>query len=217
MRVPPNLKYVLVALIAIAAIVLGTLYLPTIIPGIGKILTSILMVGMGLLIVFTFLKPMFTFLYVRADGLLEVFTDKQGKGFHVFAYHLNSGGESAGGSTRDIQQYYFAADTGKLFFRNVYTHNMEPASGRSGWEGYLSFEESVLTSPMFEKSMAKLSGKSGILLQLGEKLKPTGDDHYLFMMDGKSIELKKYSGVVDEGIMITCTNNAGQLLWKKKI
>jgi hypothetical protein len=217
MRFPPNLKYVLIAIIAIAAIVLGTLYLPTIIPGIGKILTNILVWGMVLLMIFVFIKPMFTFLYARADGLLEVFTDKQGKGFHVFAYHLNSGGVSSGGSTRDIQQYYIVADTGKLFFRNVYTHNMEPASGRSGWEGYLSFEESVPTSPMFNKSMSKLSGKTGTLLQLGEKIKPTGDDHYLFTMDGKNIELKKYNGVVDEGIVITYTDQAGQLLWKRKI
>jgi len=217
MRVPPNLKYVFVAIIAIAAIVLGTLYLPAIIPGIGKILTNILIWGMVLLMIFVFIKPMFTFLYARADGLLEIFIDKQGKGFHVFAYHLNSGGESAGGSTRDIQQYYITADIGKLFYRKIYSHTMEPMSGRSGWGGYTGFEESVLTSPMFEKSMAKLSGKTGIILQLGEKIKAKEDNHYLFSIDGKNIELKKYSGVVDEGIIITCTGQAGQLLWKKKI
>jgi len=218
MRVPPNLKYIVVSLIGIAAIVLGTLYLPAIIPGIGKILTNVLMVGMSLLIIFTFIKPMFTFLYARADGLLEVFTDKRGKGFHVFAYHCNSGGDSAGGSTRDIQQYYIAADTGKLFYRKVYTHNMKPIAGRSGWEGYISFEESVLTSPMFEKSMAKLSVKTGIALQLADKIKPQADNHYLFTMDGKNIELKKYSGTVDEGMIITCTDQAtAQILWKKKI
>jgi len=173
---------------------------------------------MGLLIVFTFIKPMFTFLYARADGLLEVFTDKNGIGFHVFTYHLNSGSESAGGSTRDIQQYYIIANTGKLFFRKVYSHDMEPMAGRSGWGGYTSFEESVLTSPMFEKSMAKLSGKSGMILQLGEKMRQTGDNHYLFSIDGKNIELKKYSGVADEGIVIICTSQAtDEILWKQKI
>jgi hypothetical protein len=217
MRVPPNFKYVVVTIIGIAAIVLGALYLPAIIPGIGKIMTNIMLAGMGLLIVFTFIKPMFTFLYARADGLLEVFTDKQSKGFHVFTYHLNSGGDSGPG-TRDIQQYYIIADTGKLFYRKVYSHEMEPMAGRSGWGGYTSFEESVLTSPMLEKSMAKLSRKSGIILTLGEKMKQTGDNHYLFSMDGKNIELKKYSGVVDEGIVITCTSQAtGEVLWKQKI
>lgn len=218
MRLPPNFKYVVVTIIGITAIVLGTIYLPAIIPGIGKILTNVLLLGMGLLIVFTLIKPMFTFLYARADGLLEVFIDKQGKGFHVFTYHLNPGGESAGGSTRDIQQYYIIANTGKLFFRKVYSHDMEPMAGRSGWGGYTSFEESVLTSPMFEKSMAKLSGKSGMILQLGEKMKPTGDNHYLFAMEGKNIELKKYSGVADEGIVIICTKQAtDEILWKHKI
>ena len=218
MRLPPNFKYVVVAIIGITAIVLGTIYLPAILPGIGKILTNVLLAGMGLLIVFTFIKPMFTFLYARADGLLEVFTDKNGIGFHVFTYHLNSGSESAGGSTRDIQQYYIIANTGKLFFRKVYSHDMEPMAGRSGWGGYTSFEESVLTSPMFEKSMAKLSGKSGMILQLGEKMRQTGDNHYLFSIDGKNIELKKYSGVADEGIVIICTKQAtDEILWKHKI
>lgn len=218
MRLPPNLKYVVVTIIGITAIVLGTIYLPFIIPGIGKIMTSVMLVGMVLLIVFTLIKPMFTFLYARADGLLEVFTDKQGKGFHVFTYHLNPGGESAGGSTRDIQQYYITVNTGKLFFRKIYAHDMEPMAGRSGWEGYSSFEESVLTSPMFEKSMAKLSGKAGIILQLAEKIKPSGDNHYLFAMEGNNIELKKYSGVADEGVLIICTSQANaKTLWKHKI
>ncbi len=65
--------------------------------------------------------------------------------------------------------------------------------------------------------MARLSGKTGIALQLGNKIKATEDNHYLFTMDGKNIELKKYSGAVDEGMIITCTGYAGQLLWKKKI
>lgn len=216
MRFPSNLKYIIVTLIGIAAIVLGTLYLPTIIPGIGKIMTDILIWGMVLLMIFVFIKPMFTFLYARADGLLEVFIDKQGKGFHVFGYHLNPGGGSGPG-IRDIQQYYIKVDSGKLLYNKIFSHDMEPMTGHSGWGGYTGFEESVLTSPMFEKSMAKLSGKAGFILQLGEKIKPTGDNHFIFSMDGKKMELKKYNGVVDEGIVIACTDNAGQLIWKKKI
>lgn len=190
MRVPPNLKYALVTIIGIAAIVVGGLYLPAIIPGIGKILTNIMLWGMGLLIAFVFIKPFFTFLYARADGLLEVFTDKQGKGFHVFCYHLSPGGETGPG-IRDIQQYYIAAGSGKLFYCKLFSHDMEPMAGRSGWGGYTGFEESVLTSAGFEKSMVKLSGKTGISLQLEQAIKPQEDNHYLFSMDGKNLELKK--------------------------
>ncbi len=218
MRVPPNLKYVLLTIAIIAGIVVGSLYLPAIIPGLGKTIINIVLAGMGLLFIFAFIKPMFTFLYARADGLLEVLADKHGMGFHVFAYHINSGGESAGSGTRDILHYYIASETGRLYCRKIYSHTMEIADGRSGWEGYTGFEESVLGSPGFKKSIVTLSGKTGIGLQPGEKIKSTDTDHYIFSLNGKTIELKKYSGMVDEGIIVTCNEQAtGQLVWKKKI
>ncbi len=218
MRVPPNLKYFLLFTLVIGAIVAGTIYLPRIIPGIGRVLMWVLIGGMVVLMLFTFIKPFFTFLYARADGILEVFIDQNNKGFHVFAYHLNSGGESFSAGTRDIQQYYIVADTGKLYYKQVYSHTMEPMSGRSGWGGYTSFEESVLPSPMFDKSMAKLSGKAGTTLQLGKKVQPTDDNHYSFSININTIELKKYEGLVDEGVVIICKDaRSGVVQWKRKI
>lgn len=218
MRIPPNLKYFVFFILIMGVITVATLYLPRYIPNIGQILTVALTTGVILITLFTFVKPLFTFLYARAEGILEVYTDKGNDGFHVFAYHLNSGGDPPGPSTRDILHYYVTLQTGKLYYKKVFSHDMEPVSGRSGWSGYSSFEESVLGSAAFKKSMAKLSGKSGTLLQLGNPLQSSGDDHYSFTMNDKKIELKKFDGALDEGVRIICTDAiSGEQLWKKKI
>jgi hypothetical protein len=218
MRLPPNLKYFLLFIFAIGIIVLATIYLPRYIPNIGKILGAVLIYGMLGLCVFVFIKPFLTFLYARTDGILAVYKDQSGNGFHVFGYHINPSGESGGSSTRDIQHYFILYEKGKIFYRSIYTHSMEPLSGRSGWEGYISFEESVLTSPMYEKSMKKLSARSGINLQLGESIKESADDHFNIHTTTMNIELKKFENAVDEGMRLTCTEkSSGSVLWTKKI
>src|SRR5688500_18401226 len=98
MRLPPNLKFFIFFILAIGLVVLGTIYLPRYVPGIGKVLGGVLIYGMLGLSIFVFVKPFFTFLYARADGIFEVYRDKSEKGFHVFAYHLNSGGEYGSGT-----------------------------------------------------------------------------------------------------------------------
>lgn len=218
MRIPPNLKLFLIFILIMGAIVLGTLYLPRYIPNIGKILTTALIGGVGLLVVFFFIKPFVGFLYARTDGILEVYTDQSGKGIHVFGTHLNGGGDSVGPSTRDIQHYFILLENGKIYYKCIYTHRMESLTGRSGWEGYTSFEESVISSPMFDKSMIKLSAKSGIQLQLADRIKANKDDHYIVNTGGKIIELKKFDSAVDEGFRVTCSAmGSGELVWNKKI
>ncbi|HEV7779729.1 MAG TPA: hypothetical protein VGO58_00605 [Chitinophagaceae bacterium] len=218
MRLPPNLKYFLFFLLAIGLITLGTLYLPRIIPGIGKVVIAIVLIGMALLSFFVLFKPLFTFLYARADGIFTVYVDQSKQGFHVFAYHLNSGGEYSSFGSRDIQHYYILFETGKVYYKCIYSHSMQPTAGRSGWGGFISFEESVLTSPMFELSMKKLSARSKTTLQLGRRIDASGDDHFVAEADGKKAELKKFNTITDEGIRIACTDmSTGTILWEKKI
>ena len=217
MRIPPNLKFFILFLLGVGLIVLATIYLPRVVPGIGKILGNVMVYGMLALCVFVFVKPFFTFLYERTDGVLTVFKDENGKGFHVFGYHINSGGDSAFG-TRDIQHYYILYTTGKLYFSRIFSHSMEPDTARSGWGGFSSFEQNVLPSPKFIKSMNKLSARSGTKLQLGSEIKGGDNDHYTFQAHGKIIELKKYENVVDEGFAIVCSEkSSGTITWKKKI
>lgn len=217
MRIPPNLGYFLLFLVLAGLAILGVHYVPLLIPNIGTILMWALFAFIGVMMFFTFVKPMFTFLYARADGIFAVYMDKSKEGFHVFSYYINTSPEFGSG-TRDLQHYFILLRNGKIFYKEIYSHRMEPQSGRSGWEGFNSFEASVLPSPQLVRTLGKLSGKAGMPLQLGEEIKQAGDDHFVFDTSTQHIELKKFSGAVDEGIKVICTDKAtGNIIWKRKI
>lgn len=109
MRIPPNLKYVITFLLFMGLIIAGVLYLPRFFSGLDRIMSGILTALMVVLVLFLFIKPGIGFLYARADGILKVYTDKNGEGLHVFSYHIHSGGD--GDSLRDIQHYFIKKDT----------------------------------------------------------------------------------------------------------
>ena len=217
MRTPPNLKYFIFFALFICAIVAGTFYLPLLIPNLGEILGIALIAGMFALIIFAFIKPFIGLLYARADGIFEVFMDVSEKGIHIFSYHLNSGGEY-GDSTRDVQHYFILLETGKLYFKKLFSHSMEPASGRSGWGDFYSFEESVMGSKQLPVSIKKLSAKAKMELKLGRQIKSSGDDHYEIFQNEFLITIKKYSNAADEGIRVICTETQTEKqIWKRKI
>lgn len=217
MRIPPNLKYFLLFLLVIAAITAGTIYLPKIFPNIGKIAIWIALGGMGILIIGTFVKPFLSFLYARTDGIFALYIDQSKKGFHVFGYHIGSGGET-GPSVRDIQHYFILFNNGRVYYKCIFSHDMEPVAGRSGWSGFDSFEKSVLPSPALKKTMEKLSAKTGINLQLAERINLSNDHSARFETEDYAIHLKKFEQATDEGIKITCTGrSSNRLQWKRKI
>lgn len=219
MRFPPNLKYFLLFIVAIGAIALATIYLPLVIPNIGEILIGLVTFGMLVLVIFVFVKPFIMFLYARADGLFEVYMDKNEKGIHIFSYHLNSGGESSTRSIRDVQHHFIVFEGGKSHFKELFSHTMEPASGRSGWGDFYSFEESVLQSKQLSHSLQKFSGKTNMDLALGRHLKSHGNpEEYEIFQDEYLITIKKYSNSVDEGYIIICKNKTThKISWTRKI
>lgn len=219
MRFPPNLKYFLLFIVAIGLIALATIYLPMIIPNIGDIIIGLVSFGMIALVFFVFVKPFVMFLYARADGLFEVYMDKSEKGIHVFSYHLNSGGESSTTSTRDIQHHFILLGNGKSYYKELFSHDMEPASGRSGWGDFYSFDESVLQSDQLPKSLQKFSDKTNMDLALGRHLRSHGDpEEYEIFQNEYVITIKKFSNPVDEGYKIVCKNKpSDRIVWTRKI
>ena len=219
MRFPPNLKYFLLFIVAIGVITLATIYLPLIIPNIGDIIIGLVSIGMLVLVMFVFIKPFVMFLYARADGLFEVYIDKGEKGIHIFSYHLNSGGESSTTSTRDIQHHFIILESGKSYYKELFSHDMEPASGRSGWGDFYSFEESVLQSKQLPKSLQKFSDRTNMDLALGRHLRSHGDfEEYEIFQAEYVFTIKKYSNIVDEGYKIVCKNKpSDRIIWTRKI
>jgi hypothetical protein len=217
MRIPPNLKYVFLFLLFIGIIVLGVFYVPKWIPNIGQILTWIFVGFMMILIVGVVVRLFFTFIYARTDGIFEVYRDAAGKGFHVFGHHTGTSPEF-GDAPRDIQHYYISYDKGKVRYKQLFSHSMTPASGRSGWEGFYSFEENVLKGKQLPVSLQKFSKQTGLQLGLNEKIKEKEDDHYLFEAGNITIEIKKFEQALDEGFRVVCRDKtSGKIKWKIKI
>lgn len=217
MRIPPNLKYFLLFMLAIAFIVAATLYLHLLIPNIGSILTGAITVVMFVLIFFVFVKPFIGFLYARMDGIFKVHMDVSEKGFHIFGYHLTPGGDGMSG-TRDIQHYYIVIETGKLYYRKLFSHDMTPSEGRSGWGDFYSFEENVIASKQMENSLLKLSKKASAELRTGREINAFGDEEYEIRTGSYLILIKKFSSAADEGYQIICTDTqSSRQLWRKKI
>lgn len=217
MRIPPNLKNFLLSAVAIGVIVCACIYLPKWIPGIGDIATVIVILGMFILIVAIVGKSFITSLYARADGIFAIYDDVSETGMHVFSYHLSSGGEMSF-NTRDIQHYFMKYDSGKRYMKVMFSHSMEPADGRSGWGEFRSFEESVLKSSALKKTMEILSKKSGVQLALKNEWKNYGEDSWTIYWKNRTITIKKYSSILDEGFLITCFDTVThKTFWKKRI
>lgn len=58
----------------------------------------------------------------NADGIFEIFIDSNDKDIHVFAYNRVIT-KSSGGATRLIQHYFMVADTGKSYYKVLFSHN----------------------------------------------------------------------------------------------
>lgn len=218
MRTPPNIKYFLLFLLAIAIISLATIYLPKLIPNIGNTLMVLLIACMCLLMCFVVIKYFINFLYARADSILKIFIDESELAIHIFSTHLNSGGEYFSNNTRDIQHYLVMIGSGKLYMKTMFSHSMEPDSGRSGWGGFYGFEESVLGTEHLKKSLEKLSIKTKLNLKLGREINPLEEHVYEIHIKEKVLSIKKYHNVADEGFQIICADKlSGKIDWKKRI
>ena len=217
MRMPPNLNYFLYFLLLITTVGLAAIYIPRLVPDIGTIAVMLLCSAMIIMVVFILLRPMLGFLYARADGLMAVYMDQSERGFHLFSYHLNSGNKY-GPSTRDIQHYFISLANGKLFYKSIYTHRMAPLAGRSGWQGFDSFETTILELPSLRASLDKFSVKLGVNLHLGRSMPLSGEHNCQFEIEGQLVRIGKFKKLIDEGLEITCTDKAtGSVYWKKRI
>ena len=77
-----------------------------------------------------------------ADGIFEIFLDSNDKNIYVFTYNRVISTKSSGGATRLIQHYFTVADTGKSYYKVLFSHSMDTRDG--AMDGFESFGKSVL-------------------------------------------------------------------------
>ena len=123
-----------------------------------------------------------------ADGILEMFVDRNEKDFHVFSYHSISQVKTGGGRLHLVQHYFILGDTGESHYHPLFTFSARSAKGRGGYEGYTSFEEDVVPTADFDESMANFAKETGKKLELGQKLITENERSY-FINDHRKLDV----------------------------
>jgi hypothetical protein len=232
MRISPNIiKLGLVLLVFGGIITITTLiavnidhivenWLRKIFPGITAAGVRDFFIGLMIMLVMgsaiiSFIKPLFMFLFTRADGIMGVYEDKSGAGLHIFTCSTSSGGEMQDGS-RTIYHYFVSLPDGKLLLKSVYGHSMGLVAGRAGYEGFSSLETSVIGAGKLAKSLSVFSKKMGTRLALGKKCELQNEQLKL-NWEGHIFSIKTFKSWYDEGFMLSLTTTTGQIRWRKKI
>lgn len=125
-----------------------------------------------------------------ADGILQIFVDRNENDFHVFSYNSISQVKTGGGRLHLVQHYFILGNTGESYYHPLFTFSARSAKGRSGYEGYTSFEEDVIPTVDFDESMANFSKETGKKLELGQKL-VSEDERTYFINDHRKLNVLK--------------------------
>ncbi len=217
MRFTNTAKYFVGFLFGLAAIVLLVLFFINYQPK----LTGI--VGTCLLVIFTgFLLyvaggHLFSFLGERADNILAVYTDVSGKALHIFSSFSVGGGRSTATPLRSIQYYCVLIDTQKVFYTVLLSHPLKPLSGRSGYEGFSSVEETILQGAAYKAALANYNVKAGLPLQPADAVAAGDNQNYAITIGANTYRIINTKGFIKDTLQLCCFDEADNLLWKKKL
>lgn len=217
MRFTTTAKYFIGFLLSLAALVLLILFLIGYYPKITGIAGAcVLLIFMGF-ILFISGSRLFDFLNERADHILAVYTDAPGRALHIFSGFSAAGGRFATNALRSIQYYCVLTDTQKTFYTVLFSHPLKPLSGRSGYEGFLSVEETIMQHATYKAALADYAEKAGRVLQPFYAVKAGSNNHYEISMDTNTYRIVHSKGPVSNTFRLSCFDEAGKLLWKKKL
>ena len=217
MRFTSTAKRFLLFLLALTAITVLVLYVVNHNPNIASKIGTGLMAIFICFLIYVVLAPLFHMLGERADKIMAVYPDISGKGLHIFSSFSTSRGRASAFPLRSIQYYFLVADTRKLLYTVLMKHSMEPLSGRSGYEGFTSVEETILSSPAFKKITGEYSAKAGWELQLGTAPNAGNDESYTTQLTSHIYRMEKRKGFMIDTIWLCCYDEATKLCWKRKL
>ena len=211
-------KYFLLFILGIGALVAGVFYLAFVIPDVGKYVYIAVLAIAGAYILYVTILPLVSFLSERAGAILNVYLDETGSGIHIFSTYSVSRYKTFRSPLRYIQHYFIVTETGKLYYKVLFSHDQRPVAGEVGYPGYTSFESSVLGSGDFTRSMEEFSKKTNVQLRLGKQIGKSDEDHYSFHTGNAGIEIKKFRGTLEDVFAVLCyTADGSKLNWKRKI
>ncbi|MES2773118.1 MAG: hypothetical protein V4722_02975 [Bacteroidota bacterium] len=217
MRFTATTKRFLLFVLGLAALTALVLFVINYYPNIASHVGTGLMAIFICFLIYVVFAPLFHFLGERADSVMAVYPDTSGKGLHIFSSFSASRGRFSAFPLRSIQYYFLVADTRKLLYTVLLKHNMEPVSGRSGYEGFSSLEETVLQSQAFKDALKKYSAKAGWELQLSTAAIEGDTKDYATKLNGDTYQIEFSKGFMFETLWLCCYDAAKELVLKKKL
>ena len=152
-----------------------------------------------------------------ADGILEIFVDRNEKDFHVFSYHSISQVKTGGGRLHLVQHYFILGDMGESYYHPLFTFSARSAKGRGGYEGYTSFEEDVIPTVDFDESMANFAKETGKKPELGQKLVSENERNY-FINDHRKLDVLKVQKEFSKELTLEYFNrDTRETIWSIRI
>jgi hypothetical protein len=152
-----------------------------------------------------------------ADGILEIFVDRNEKDFHVFSYNSISQVKTGGGHLHFVQHYFILGDTGESYYHPLFSFSARSAKGRAGYEGYASFEEDVIPTHDFDESMAKFSIETSKKPELGQKLVSENERNY-FINDHRKLDILKVQKEFSKELTLEYFNrDTRETIWSTRI
>jgi hypothetical protein len=150
-----------------------------------------------------------------ADGIFEIFLDSNDKDIHVFTYNRVISTKSSGGATRLIQHYFMVADTGKSYYKVLFSHSMDTKDGVM--DGFESFGKSVLQGQDLRDRFKELAKTTGFTPDLGQILKSDENDLYK-IGDHRGLRVGEVSKLFGKRISIVYINtDSAKVLWSHRV
>jgi hypothetical protein len=204
-------------LFIILVIAAGVLYLMVYQQQIAIILGGCLMLFTMGFIFYTNFWPVANYLSERATNVMNVYQDASGNGLHIFSAFIVSRIKSGLCPLRNIQYYFLVPGTRKLYYKILFSHEMETAKGHAGYEDFTSFEEEVLPGEDLRIAMEEFSAKAGWQLQLGD-LVPAGEkEEYETKLGECTFRIETKTAAIQDTMQVCCYDDTDTLLWSKKI
>ncbi len=217
MRMTSTLKSFLLFLLGMGVLVTLIFILIFYLPGLGTVLLIGVMAIAGMFVLYVSFSPLIFYLSERADSILEVYADQGNHGLHIFSSFSVSRWKLFLPPVRAIQ-YYFVTDSGKLYYKVLFKHDMQPVAGQAGYTHFSSIEKEVLKGSELKKAIEEFSGKAGFSLTLGNQVHPGEAKDYTTHIANHNYRICKKEGLINEAYQLICTEiQTGKVLWRRKL